>query len=277
MTLLERNTIFKSGIVLCAVFVLFMLAASFFTVPLYKGTDHGLPAVMEENTNRPGFAFHFSDYYAVHVSIAAAVLFSLGGIIFIHCFFERTSAPEILYIAIFTISFAFEAIRIILPLHFIFNFPSFYVSAAWRILLFARFFGIFSLFAAGLRAAGLDVQKVRNVIFIIFIAALVTTMGVPIDVLNWDTSFNTVNGYYSLFRMIGLVVFLTTIISFLIAAKTRGSKEYTYVAAGVMFVFAGRSILLNTDNWIGPVIGIFLLSFGTWVLCSKLHKIHLWL
>ena len=218
-----------------------------------------------------------ASYYAVHASLIMSVVFSLFAVILIHSFFERTSAPEILYIAIFAISFAFEAIRLILPLQSIFNFPSFYVRAASRILLFARFFSIFSLFAAGLCAAGLDVQKTRNVIFVIIIASLVITMGVPIDVLNWDTSLNMVNGYASMFRMIGLVAFLTTMISFFIAAKIRGSKEYNYVALGVLLALIGRNILLNTDNWICPVLGILLLSFGTWFLCSKLHKIHLWL
>ena len=277
MTLSERNTFFKAGIVFCSVFTLLMLGASVFTVPLYRGTDYGMPSIMEENTLRPGFAFLSSSYFAVHASLAASVLFSLIGIILVHYFFERTSTPEILYIVIFIISFAFEAIRLFLPLHFILNFSLFYVQTAWRFLLFARVFGIFSLFAAGLCAAGLDVQKTRNVIFIIFIAAIVTTMGVPVDVLNWDTSFNLNNGYSSIFRIIGAVVFVTTMINFLIAAKIRGSREYGYVAAGVALAFAGRSVLLGTDNWIGPVFGVLLLSFGTWFLCSKLHKIHLWL
>ena len=151
------------------------------------------------------------------------------------------------------------------------------MRAAWRFLLFARFFGVFSLFTAGLRAAGLDVQKVRNIIFIIIIASLLVTMGVPIDVLNWDASFNMVDSRSPLFRMIELVVFFTTMTSFLIAAKIRGSKEYKYAAIGVMLSLAGRSLLITADNWAAPVLGISMLSFGMWFLCSKLHKIHLWL
>ena len=269
MTLSERNTFFKAGIVFCAVCALLILAASFLTIPVYPE--------MEENTRRPEIAFLTSSYYAVHVSLILAVLFSLIGLLLIHHFFERTSAPEILYIAIFTISFSFEATRLILPLSLVFNFPSLYIRAASQILLFARFFGLFSLFAASLCAAGLEVQKTRNILFIIVIATLIITMRVPIDVLNWDTSLNMVTGYASLFRMIGTVAFLTTMISFLIAAKIRGSKEYIYVAIGTMAAIAGRSILLGADNWISPIPGILLLAFGTWFLCSKLHKIHLWL
>jgi hypothetical protein len=277
MTLSERNTFFKAGIVFCSACVLFVLAASFLIIPVYS-------EVMEGYTQRPvnifqvftGF-FPGNDYYAVYVSLAASVLYSIISIIFIRFFFERTSAPEILYIAIYAISFSFEAIRFILPLHHIYNFSLFYVSIAVKILLFVRFFSIFSLFAAGLCAAGLEVQKTRNVIFIIIIAALVITMGIPIDASYWDTSLNIVNSYTPMFALIGLAASVITMISFLIAANIRDSKEYINVAVWVILVLTGRSFLLNTDNWIGPIMGILLLSIGTGFLCSKLHKIHLWL
>jgi len=276
MTLSERNAFFKVGIAFSAVLTLLILAASFLIIPIYPEMDENMPRPLKTFQAITGYLIK-SDYYAVHSSLGISVLFSLVGIILIRFFFERTSAPEILYIAIFTISFAFEALRLILPLQLIFNFPLLYVLLAFRILLFARFFCIFSLFAASICAAGLEVQKTRNVIFVLVIASLAITMGVPIDVLNWDTSLNMVNGYSSMFRMIELIAFLTTMASFLIAAKNRGSKEYNHVAIGIMAALAGRNILLGTDNWIGPILGIILLAFGTCFLCSKLHKIHLWL
>jgi len=276
MTLSERNAFFKVGIVFCAVCTLLILAASLYLIPQYPE--------MNEDAPRPSKIFQSitekilnSDYIAVHVSLILSVVFSLVGMIFIHAFFERTSTPEILFIAIFTISFAFEALRLILPLQVIFNFPSFYMLLANRILFFARFFCIFALFAASICAAGLEVQKIRNVILIIIIADLIITMGVPIDVLNRDTALNMINGFNSMFRVIELIVFITTMASFLIAARNKGSKEYNFVAIGIMAALAGRNILLNLDNWLSPILGILLLAFGTWFLCSKLHKIHLWL
>jgi hypothetical protein len=276
MTLSERNTFFKAGIVYCSICTLFVLTASFLIIPVYS-------EIMERYTRRPDNILQIltdfldNDYYAVYVSLAASVLYSLISIIFIHYFFERTSAPEILYIAIFTISLAFEVIRLILPLHHLYNFSLFYVSIASRILLFARFFGIFSLFTAGLCAAGLEVQKTRNVILLMIIAALVITFGIPIDTSNWDTSLNIVNSYTFMFTLIGLAISVITMISFFIATNIRNSKEYINVAIGVLLVLTGRSFLLNIDNWFGPILGISLLSIGTGFLCSKLHKIHLWL
>ena len=276
MTLSERNAFFKAGIALCAVFTLLIIAASFVVVPVYP--------TMEENTRRPAGVFQVFisrflkvDYLAVHSSVAMAVLFSIAGIILIYSFFEQTSAAEILYIAFFTVSLSFEAIRLIMPLSLIYAIPSFYILIALRVLLFARYFGIFSLFTASVFAAGLEVQNNRNIILIIFIAALVITFSVPIDTQNWDTSLNMVNGYISMFRLIEAAAFITTVISFFIAVNVRGSKDYAYIGFGVMLALIGRNLLLGADNWVCPVPGILLLSIGTWFVCSKLHKIHLWL
>jgi len=277
MTLSERNNFFKMGIVLCSIFTLFVAAASFLIIPVLSG-------IMGEYTRRPGNIFQLltgffmrSSYYAVYVSLAASVLYSLISIIFIYFFFERTSSPEILYIAIFTISFALEAARFILPLQQIFNFSLFYVGLATRVLLFARFFSIFSLFTAGLCAAGLEIQRTRNVIFVLILTSIVITISVPIDSSNWDTSLNIVNSYNTMFTLVSAAVFITTMISFFIAAKIRDTREYSSIAIGVILALAGRGFVVNVDNWTSLIPGIILLSFGTVILCSKLHKIHLWL
>jgi hypothetical protein len=276
MTLSERNVFFKAGIAFCLIITLLAFALSILTIPVYSG--------MEENNRHPLYLFQAisglflqNNYYAVHTSLVMAVLFSFIGIALIHSFFERTSAPEILYISLFTISFSFEVIRLILPLNLINSFPLLYLLGASRLLLFARYFGLFSLFVASVCAAGLDVQKTRNIILVLIIAVLLITFSVPIDTLIWDTGFNMITGYPFLFKMIEVVLFITTVLTFFIAVKIRDSKEYVNVGIGAALALIGRNILIGSDNWAGNILGIVLLSFGTYFLCSKLHKIHLWL
>jgi len=275
MTLSERNAFFKTGIIVCLIITVFLAAASYIIIPHYS--------VMGENNRSASLLqiisgwFLKSNNYAVHVSIIMAVLFSFVGIILIYFFFERTAAPEILYISFFTVTFSFEILRLVYPLHLIYTFPSFYLLSAARILIFARYFNVFSLLAASLCAAGLEIQKSRNIIMAIFFAVTALTFGIPIDTENWDASFNIVNGFAYIFRTIDIVIFFTTVITFFAAVKVRGSREYVYIGIGVALALIGRNILIGTDNWTGPILGILLLSFGTWFICSKLHKIHLWL
>jgi hypothetical protein len=276
MTLSERNVFFRAAIAFCTISTLLTLAVSYLVVPAYK--------TIGENTRRPGDIVQFllrhllePDYLAVHVSMAALVIFSLVVLFLILSFFEQTSTPEILYISFFILSFSFEIIRLVLPLHLIYTIPSFYILVSLRVLLFARYFGIFSMVAASLCAAGLEVQLTRNMIMIIIAFALVIVIGVPIDTQSWDTSMNVIYGFSSIFRVIEAAAFLAAVTSFFIASNVRGSVEYIRIGIGVMFAFIGRYFLLYFDNWAGPIPGIIMLSFGTWSACSKLHRIYLWM
>ena len=86
-----------------------------------------------------------------------------------------------------------------------------------------------------------------------------------------------INGYVPMFRLIETGTALITVLSFFIAASSRGSKEYILIGIGALLVFFGRNLLLNADTWASPLPGIILLSAGMWYICTRLHKIYLWL
>jgi hypothetical protein len=277
MTLSERNVYFKAGILLASAALLAMIVAAFVIAPIVPGVIDGAarrsPGILQSLI---GHLFETAPY-ASFISIIGAVLYSLIGIVLIYYFFEKTPSPEILFFSFFVISLAMEVLRIIIPVNEINNFPSVYLRMAFRVLLFSRYFGLFSLFAASVYAAGLEEQKQRNIIGIIAVAALVIALGVPIDTLSWDTGFSMINGYISMFRMVEAGVFVTTIASFFISALSRGTKEYISVGIGAFLVLVGRNILLSGDTWISPLPGVILLGTGTWLICTQLHKVYLWL
>jgi len=274
MTSSGRNTLFKAGIAVAAICTFLVIIASFQVIPAYALID-------TEDFLRPSGFFHtFSgnylgtNFYAVHAALAAAVIYSLVSTIMIYYFFEKTQSPEILYIAFFSISFSFEAARLILPLHFIHNIPFFYQLIVSRLLLFGRYFGIFSLFTASICAAGFDVQKTRSVILSILFVTLIIAAGTHIDTQNRYTSLNMLVGFPALFRFVERAALIITVVSFFASSSIRGSKEYAHAGIGALFAMTGRGILLYSDNWAGPVLGILFLSLGTWFICSRLHKIY---
>jgi hypothetical protein len=276
MTLYGRNAFFRIEITAAAGFFILAAALAFTALPV-------CPAAMEEAVKRsPGIVQSLltplkPNSFVPLVSLAAAALFSLAALVLIYFFFEKTQAPEILFITLFVLSFSFEIMRLITPLQKIWDIPSIYLLLASRALLFGRLFGIFSLFAAGVYAAGLEVQKQVNVIFIAVFISLVISLGIPIDILAWDSSFNMVNGYLFLFRMAETAVALITMASFFISAWSRGTPEYRAVGIGSFFAFTGRNILLSADTWISPLPGLLFLAAGVWLISTKLHKIYLWL
>jgi len=277
MTLSERNLVFKLGIALSFLCLLISIIISVKVFPVYASME-------TEITRRSGGIFRAliekffeAKLLAVHGCILISVLYSFFSIIFIYYFFEKTQSPEILFIVFFAASFSLEALRLILPLGRVYELPSLYQLMASRIILFSRYFGVFSLFTASVFASGLKAQKQRNIILIITVTTLIITLGAPIDTQAWDSSLNMINGHTSMFRLIEAVTFLLTIISFFIATWSRSSFEFVFVGVGSVLAFLGRDILLNADTWIGLPTGLLFLATGTWLICTRLHKVYLWL
>jgi len=214
---------------------------------------------------------------AVHWCVTGLVLYSFLSLILIYFFFEKTQSPEILFVAFFAVSFAPEALRLLLPLSRLYEIPSLYLLTAARVTLFGRYFGIFSLFTASIYAVGFKAQHQRNVVLIIVVITLIITLGVPIDTGTWNSSLNMISGYVSMFRLIEVGAFLTITLSFFIAAWLYSSREFAFIGAGSVLAILGRHILLNADTWTALPTGLLLLTVGTWLICTKLHKIYLWL
>jgi hypothetical protein len=277
MTLSTRNNVFKLGITLSFLCLLICLFASLEVIPVY-------PSMEDEITRRSKSIFHeFAEksldakLLAVHCCIVTLVLYSFFSMIFTYYSFEKTQSPEILFIAFFAGSFSLEALRLILPLSRVHEIPSLYVLMSSRTILFSRYFGIFSLFTASVYAVGFKPQKQRNVIMIIAVITLIIILGVPIDTEAWDSSLKMINGYVSMFRLIEAGTFFITTISFFIAAWARNSREFVFIGMGSALAFLGRNILLNADTLVGLPTGLLFLVAGTWLICTKLHKIYLWL
>jgi hypothetical protein len=277
MTLSERNAVFKTGIFIAAAFVLLTGGVSFIAIPAF-------PAAAGESSRRaPGIIqslisrFLEPNPYVPFASVLGAGLYALVTIILISYFFEKTQSPEILFFALFALSFSFEAIRLLVPLKKIYPVSPLYLVMAFRVLLLSRYFGIFALFVSSLYAAGLEIQKQRTMFLAITVAAMVIVMGVPIDALSWDSGFSMINGYTSMFRMIEAGVLLITMVSFFISAYSRGSREYIFIGAGSFLVFLGRNMLLSADTWISPAPALIFLGVGTWLICTQLHHVYLWL
>jgi hypothetical protein len=221
--------------------------------------------------------FFGTNLLATHYGILALVFFAFFSILLSYFSFEKTQSPEILFVVLFAASFSLESLRLIIPLGRTYEVPSLYMLMAARIILFGRYFGLFSLFTASVYAVGFKAQKQRNVITIIAVITLIIVLGVPIDTQAWDSSLNMITGYTSMFRLIETGAFLITTISFFIAAWLRSEQDFIFIGVGTALAFVGRNILLNAVTWAGLPFGLLFLAAGTWLICVRLHKIYLWL
>ena len=277
MTLFERNNFLKGMIILAALALILFVAGGYLAYS-------SIPDISSQAALRPaGFAQKYVNSHAAPMAyipfcaMLGAAMYSLISITLIYFFFEKTQSPEIIFFGFFVFSLAFEPFRIIIPLKTVLSFPSIYLINAAQVLLFGRYFGLFSLFAASVYAAGFDVEKQRNVFFVLILSSLVIALTVPVDSLVWDSSMKMMSGYNFMFTMVELGILAAAIISFFVSAFTRSSVTYLYAGLGSLMAYAGRDMLINSDNLITLLPGLVFLAAGTWLVCSRLHREYLWL
>ncbi|MDR2247512.1 MAG: hypothetical protein LBE17_12720 [Treponema sp.] len=281
MTLPNRNCFFKAGIIISLVALIGSAVVSGFLLPSYPGEI--FPDKPDDVRRSQGILHavigHFLSPapYVPIATIISAVAYSLIIMSLIYYFFEKTQAPEILFVAFFTFSFAFESARLIMPLRFEWELPGVYVTAACRVLIFGRYFGLFSLFVAGVCASGLEIREPGNVILLLVGAALIVALGMPIDGFSWDSTLCLISGYASMFKLVEIGIILITTASFFVSAYIRGAREYILIGVGALLVSLGRSLLLTADTWATPFAGLAILVAGTWFICNQLHRVYLWL
>ena len=277
MTLSRRNKFFKAGIILSSLFLALSIVGSFVVMPVY-------PIAVADATRRvsgllQSLISHFfgAASYAPLFSMACAVIYAFVASIVIYSSFAQTRCQEILFFSFFAFSFAFEACRILPPLSQQYTFPSFYLIVGARAMLFGRYFGLFSLFASSVCAAGLEVEKQRILLSIIILTTLLIVSGIPVDSLSWDSSLCMIRAYSGLFNMLELCLVCVTALSFFITAYSRNSVEYVFIGVGSLLVALGRSLLFSSDTWITPFPALAALAVGTWFICARLHRMYLWL
>ncbi len=211
------------------------------------------------------------------IAILAAVGYALASLLLIYLFFEKTQSSEILFLALFALTFSLEGLRLLTPLSGHLELPTAYSVGAARVLVFGRHFGLFSLFISGVYAAGFGFQKYGNLILILAVTALMVSSGVPMDGLSWDSAFTMVPGYNSMFVLVEIGIGLITASSFIVAAYARGSTEFGHAAVGSVLLFLGRDGLIRADNWLALPVALGCLVAGTWLVTTRLHRYYLWL
>jgi hypothetical protein len=212
---------------------------------------------------------------AVFAGTGLAVLFAFASNALLFYFFEKTQSVEVRFLSIFLFSFAFELMRLGVPVREVFALPGRAPAVAARLLMFGRFFGLFALFAAGLNAIGLKTQKEEQLVAAIAVAALLFAFRMPIDVFNYDTSLRPLAGFAATFRAADAALGLLAVACFVLGAYTRGVREYYAVSASLLAAVAGRALLLHADNWL-IIPGFLLLCAAAWFAGRQFRRMYLW-
>ncbi|MDR2481794.1 MAG: hypothetical protein LBD07_05860 [Spirochaetaceae bacterium] len=274
MTLSRHTLLLKLGIVIAATVLAGIAFISGMILPLYPG----IAAAAVQRTYPAFIIAYFPETtpYAAYFSVLASVFYGLVTLILLFYFFEKTQSAEVHFFMFFVLSLVFESMRTALPLKQALNLPVVYMRLMAHILVFCRYFGVFSLFCASLYSAGLQVKKEENIIVPLIIITLFLSFKMPVNQYTWNTALCLIDGYPIAFRMIEFVIASFAILSFLSGAFKRSIKEYYFIGIGSFFAFLGRAVLLDSDVFVLIPFALLLLFLGTYMICAYLRRIYLW-
>ncbi|MDR2842578.1 MAG: hypothetical protein LBV52_05200 [Spirochaetaceae bacterium] len=269
---LSRHVLFLKigiGIALCALaaFVIF----TWEILPFY-------PLIGYQALERSGklFSALHPSAYIPYATTLAALIYAFVFQVLIFYFFEKTQSREMRFMSVFVFSFVFEIFRAMIPFQQAFDLPGYYINLSAHLLMFGRFYGIFSLFAASLFVCGLKSQKEENVLFTIIIITMLISLRLPLNVLTWDTSLAPIVGKAFIFDVFETLIILLSVASFCVGAYIKKTREYFYIGLGIVAVFTGREFLFHSDVWISVAVGFVLLVGGTWFIGMQVRRMYLW-
>ncbi|MBO8449990.1 MAG: hypothetical protein IAA96_02685 [Spirochaetes bacterium] len=273
MTIAARNRLIKTGILLSCLLSLFA-AAAFVMLCITPGA--GQP----ENPVR---LFSFPDLpvfaYSFYASLSAVLLLAAGSTAaFFRVFFlfEKTPSLEITFFSAGILSVSLESIRLLVPLHNLWDGQDFLVMLLSRGLFFARTFFLLTVLSGAVFSFSKKLQQCGVVLFFLAVLSFLAVRSFPFNNSGPTTLFFMPPGYFSAVQGAYILLGCTAVLSFLIQAKTAHAPEYFRTATGCAFMLSGWEILCFCDNWAFFAGGAVLRFTGTSLYLRSLHKHYLW-
>lgn len=275
MTIKNRNRfflflfIFSSAVFLCEMLV-FCLAAAAEAV------------VAPENPVRTFVLFKsgFLCPYSFHASAAAIILFGLSApVLSMAVFkgFEKTPSLEILFFSGFILSCLAESSRLLLPVFGLWKTNSLLLIVLGRIVIGGRILAPLSLFFAAAFSSADDLQNAERNLIILLTATCTFAILYPMNTSVTTSSCTVLWGFRHLLTAVRTLIFLTTILSAVIEAHSKGIREIYAKAAGLLVLAAGYGLLCGTDCWLEFCIALVLSAAGWLIYLKSIHYIaNMW-
>jgi len=267
MTLSLRNAILLLG----AGFNLVLFSAFCLSLSLLVPLPARFPEIREF------FGALVSVYSADLIFLFFLQLVSLIASLFLYKRFRKTASPEIFFFILFLLSMGIEGGKIFPPVLRELQVPVYLYHLVIRLLYMARFFGIFSLFTAGLFANGMQYQKVSIAYGISLLTAFTLSSLLPVAEasLKTDTGLDLVT--IGDVRIVMITLRILSVINFIVAWIRNNSREFLWLGLGGSIVLFGYELALGSDILWLRIVATAAIIIGIQLFSRRTHEIYLWI
>ena len=190
--------------------------------------------------------------------------------------FRKTTAPEMLFFAMFILALGLDIWKLG---HVVLFFESFapHVSATVsRIIHFGRFFGMICVFISTLYLTGIEYQQTGVVLNITALIALTVVYTMPVDHLTLLPNLTHRLGDELMLQVVMVVLQLLAIANVIYAVAYQKRDEYLPLLLAIPAAIVGREMVFFLPSLWGAAVGFVLLASGAAVVSNRLYRIYLW-
>ncbi len=141
-----------------------------------------------------------------------------------------------------------------------------------RVSIFAHVVGVLSLFAAGLYAGGIRMQRHGTVVFVGLLIAFSLSWSLPVDTTFLPDNLVYPAGVRESFQASLIVIQVLAVLNFIQASISNRNPRMLVTALSVVLLAAGRELLFFLVDPLWIIVGIGAVIFGGVVFTGQYYR-----
>ena len=259
MTLTGRNITVRSAAVACFLFAVLVV---FLFVRFMSGESDG-----------GSFDMGYGRFFAIAGASITVLLGFLLALLYMRLFRRSPSIP-VFFMSLFFLSMTLDVSKLGQVFVHFGPWPQL-SSAIARVSLFGHITGALSLFAAGLYAGGIRMQRHGTVIFVGVMIAFSLSWLIPVDTSYLPDHLVYSAGLRASFGVALGVIIVLGIINFLQAAIAGRNPRLVFTAFAAAAIAAGREMLFYYVDPFRIIVGVGLVIIGATVFTAQHYRDYL--
>ncbi len=188
--------------------------------------------------------------------------------------FEKTQAPELIFISLFLASVLLESIRLWITLfHLAGTFSAFLIFCA-NINLFARIMTPLSLFMLAVMGTESQRQNAEQNIIITIIIVLMLCIAVPMNTVGITPNLSVKYGFGNVISASTVIMLLLAAATFSVTNRKKGFADS--ITAGFWLMSYGSVEIFDCTDILKAAVTFSALFIGTYIYIRGLHNQYMW-
>lgn len=272
MTLKTRN--FSLITFICLSSICFIASFAFLFTQIYNGSFESIFGC--KFFSPEGFSLFKGTDKNVIIALLFLQIYIPVTALFLFFSFEKTQSTLIILFGLFLLGCQLQVTRLLLGLFDMKNSLSLDYLVMGKAAFLGHLLCIGSFFLLAASAKNSQKLDIEMDIFILLAICILITVAVPLRTTEPAKNLGITPGYTQTIILLSVVFAILTIITFLVSYKETEDYSIIKIMISYCHLVLGQAMLNNSNILIVVIIGAGLLTTGTNLFMSSLHKMYLW-